>query len=178
MPLRFRFILVLLLAWFVQGAVIAALPLGSAKPDLILIVVCVFGLSSGSEPGSIGGFAGGFLQDMLGIGVIGVNALGKSLIGYASGRVDKAYLGDSIVIPIVFISMMTAASQVIDILVMLILGETLEIAGYFPKTVLPSFAYTVILAAILYPLLIKAFGPDQVAAGNVKNSYSGANWKK
>jgi len=62
-----------------------ALRIADVAPDIPLIVVVLLALRRGPEFGCIGGFAAGLLQDTAGGGLVGVQALTKSLIGFAIG---------------------------------------------------------------------------------------------
>jgi rod shape-determining protein MreD len=68
-----------------QAALGSALRIGDVPPDLPLIVVVLLALRRGPEFGCAAGFAAGLLQDVAGGGLIGVQALTKSLIGFGIG---------------------------------------------------------------------------------------------
>ncbi len=68
-----------------QWSVVPALSLGGVTPDLPLIVTVFLALRRGPETGCLAGFVAGFLQDMAGGGLIGVQALTKALAGFGMG---------------------------------------------------------------------------------------------
>jgi rod shape-determining protein MreD len=68
-----------------QWSVVPALSMGGITPDLPLILTAFLALHRGPETGCLAGFVAGFLQDMAGGGLIGVQALTKSLAGFAMG---------------------------------------------------------------------------------------------
>ena len=55
------------------------------RPDLVVIVVISIALLCGPLAGAVAGFAGGFLVDALGLGVIGATSLTLTSVGYAAG---------------------------------------------------------------------------------------------
>jgi rod shape-determining protein MreD len=61
------------------------LGLNTVKPDLLLIVVICMAFISGTEEGTITGFAGGLIKDVFSVHYLGINALVKTLIGYIAG---------------------------------------------------------------------------------------------
>lgn len=68
------------------------LGLNSVKPDLLLIVVICMAFISGTEEGTIAGFAGGLIKDVFSAHFLGINALVKTLIGYIAGVIkDKIF---------------------------------------------------------------------------------------
>ncbi len=73
------------LALLLQLTLINLISLQGLKPDLILLVVVVFSLMGGAEEGCVSGFAAGLLQDIFSSGLLGVNALAKTVIGFSCG---------------------------------------------------------------------------------------------
>jgi len=68
-----------------QWSVVPVLSLGGVTPDLPLIVTVFVALQRGPVAGCLTGFVAGFLQDMAGGGLIGVQALTKALAGFGMG---------------------------------------------------------------------------------------------
>ena len=68
-----------------QASVVPAFSVGGITPDLPLILTVLIALRRGPEVGCIVGFFAGFLQDVAGGGLIGVQALTKALAGFAMG---------------------------------------------------------------------------------------------
>ncbi len=68
-----------------QATLGSALRIADVPPDIPLIVVVLLALRRGPEFGCAAGFAAGLLQDAAGGGLIGVQALTKSLIGFGIG---------------------------------------------------------------------------------------------
>jgi rod shape-determining protein MreD len=55
------------------------------KPDLLLVLALVLGLTRGKGGGVALGCLLGFLQDIMSGGLLGINALSKGLIGFGAG---------------------------------------------------------------------------------------------
>ena len=55
------------------------------SPDLILLVLVYIGLSRGQMEAVLFGFFAGFIQDVYSAEPLGINALSKSLVGFAVG---------------------------------------------------------------------------------------------
>ena len=68
-----------------QTTLSPALRIGDVAPDLPLIVVLLLALRRGPEFGCVAGFLAGFLQDVVGGGFVGVQALTKAVVGFAIG---------------------------------------------------------------------------------------------
>jgi len=83
---------IIALALAIELGLANILDLNSVKPDLLLIVVICMAFISGTEEGTIAGFAGGLIKDVFSVHFLGINALAKTLIGYIAGVIkDKIF---------------------------------------------------------------------------------------
>ena len=73
-----------------QAAVAQHIAIGSVQPDFIVVCVVLFGLQRGPIGGSLFGFVVGLVVDLGNPGFLGLNALTKSALGFASGRLGAA----------------------------------------------------------------------------------------
>lgn len=80
-----RHILYLALACLLQTTWLHYLGIYGVEPDLIVLVVVVIALTSGPLEATILGFLAGLCQDTYTPADLGLNALTKSLIGFAVG---------------------------------------------------------------------------------------------
>ncbi len=65
---------------------------GTVAVDLALVTVTYLALAWGPLAGMLAGSCAGLLQDALGIGVIGVGGLAKTLVGYLAGVVSQQFI--------------------------------------------------------------------------------------
>lgn len=68
-----------------QTTVVPVLRIGSATPDIALVLTVLLGLRKGPELGCLSGFVAGLLQDVTGGGFVGAQALTKALVGFGVG---------------------------------------------------------------------------------------------
>jgi rod shape-determining protein MreD len=68
-----------------QATLISPFSVAGVPPDLPLIFTAFWALRSGPEAGCLAGFLAGLFQDVSGGGLIGVQAMTKSLVGFAMG---------------------------------------------------------------------------------------------
>ena len=83
------------------GAVLQAtlfnyLDLGGVRPSLLLITTVFFGLHDGPVSGALVGFICGLLEDSLSSGIMGVNALARTLLGFTMGSVRGRLFRDTL----------------------------------------------------------------------------------
>jgi len=80
-----------------QTAFLYRLEIAGIRPDLLTAFVVYFGWMRGPVAGSIGGFGIGLIQDLDASGPLGLNALAKTVVGFAVAkagfRVHRSNLG-------------------------------------------------------------------------------------
>ncbi len=84
---NFYLIISILGCLLLQASLAPRISIGNIAPDFVILLVVVFALYRGAVPGAILGFAVGFLQDLGNPEMLGLNALTKTLLGFAIGRV-------------------------------------------------------------------------------------------
>jgi len=85
--------LLIFVALFIQTTRFDYFSFYGIKPDLVLIIVVYFALFFGAMPAILVGVAAGLCQDILSGGILGLNMLTKTLVGYFC-----AYLGRQLVV--------------------------------------------------------------------------------
>ena len=81
-----RNILLIVLALFLQTSWIEALAIWDLKPDMVVLVIVLAGITSGQIEATLLGFFSGFLLDIYAPPEwMGLNALAYSLVGFAVG---------------------------------------------------------------------------------------------
>jgi len=80
-----RMVLIFAVALILQGTLIRLLAVEGIEPDIILLGLFFIALMEGSYSATIAGFCVGLVQDLYAPQTLGLNALCKSLIGFALG---------------------------------------------------------------------------------------------
>ena len=75
----------------VQSALVGEFPIAGVTPDLPLVIVALLALSRGPEAGLLAGFCLGLLQDGIGGGLVGAQALSKGLAGFGLGFLRRHF---------------------------------------------------------------------------------------
>lgn len=90
------FLFVLLLfgisAIIMQSLVVPLIEVNLWQPDLVLVIVLLIGKRFDAIKGSTAGFVLGVLQDSLSPLPVGITALPKAIVGYASGKTKSLRL--------------------------------------------------------------------------------------
>lgn len=111
-------LLVTFLVVSLQSTVVPVLATGNSRPDLVLLYVVSAGLVGGRENGVFCGLLGGLLQDLLSVGIFGINTLSKMLIGLSVGLLERKFNKDNPVMPLVGIWAATGLSQLLSFLLL------------------------------------------------------------
>jgi rod shape-determining protein MreD len=148
----FHLILTILLFLLMQLVVADRIAIGPVAPDFLILIVAFFALYQGAVRGSVFGFLIGFLQDLTNPGLLGLNALTKSIMGFAVGKVGKKTFPENA--PFLF-GVFMAVSFGHDIVYLVFyywprMGSAL--AAIF-VTALPSAAYTALFGVFVHRIL-------------------------
>jgi rod shape-determining protein MreD len=156
-------VLLVLLCLLAQAALAPRISAGQVSPDFIILVVAVVGLYRGAIAGAVVGFIVGFLQDVGNPEMLGLNALIKTLLGFAVGRVASKASVDNAMFLLLLVA---AAALAHDILYLTMFhwprvgGSTLMVF----RVALPSAIYTAVFA-VLIDILATRSGAKAVAFG-------------
>jgi rod shape-determining protein MreD len=142
-----------------QAAVAGRIAIGSVEPDFIVVCVVLIGLQRGPIGGSLFGFVVGLAVDLGNPGHLGLNALTRSILGYAAGRLGTAASPGLLVLTVVFF----VAALAHDIIYLLIyMWPSVGAALLAVVTnALPSALYTA-LAGIAVERLLALLGAKVV----------------
>ena len=154
MFLLIQFILLVLL-FSIQSAVLGGFSVAGIVPDLALIYVVYCGIFFPGSRGAVMGLVVGFIQDCLSGGLLGINTLSKSLIGFFFSTLkDKLFVEG--ILPI---CLFVVASSIFDGLIFYVIFISLlkgDVGTQFLYTKLPIFAlYNAFLAPLIFFILNK-----------------------
>lgn len=145
-----------------QAALSSRIAIGAVAPDFIVVWLVLFGLRQGPIPGALFGFVLGFVVDLGNPGFLGLNALTKTVVGYAAGRMGSATSPGSVVLFVVFL----VAAFVHDV-VYYIMYLWPAVGGAFMSILsiaLPSALYTAVIG-ITVERILALLGARVVTAG-------------
>ena len=147
-----RFILFMLILFFVHLLFYQYISVGEIFPDLFLVMVVYAGLMWGPEGGSLIGFFCGIAQDSFSFTYFGLHALAKVIVGFVTGKVRHSFFSNKVLV------------QSAIILVAKLAHDALFYGIYFARTdesfwrqmvfvSVPSAIYTAALGVVLFLLL-------------------------
>ncbi len=149
---------IIVVALLIQLTLINSITIMGLKPDLIMVVVVVFSLLKGEKEGTISGFASGLLQDIFSTGLLGINALVKTVIGFICGILKEKIFHEHILFLIPIITFI--ASFIQNILIFSLLrafGIEYNLAWSLKQVALPEALYSSLLSPFIFLAINKLF---------------------
>lgn len=149
---------IIVVALLIQLTLINSITILGLKPDLIMVVVVVFSLLRGAKEGTVSGFASGLLQDIFSTGLLGMNALAKTVIGFFCGIIKEKIFREHILFIIPVITFIASFMQ--SILMFLLLrafGIEYGLAWSLKQVALPEALYSSLLSPFIFLVINKLF---------------------
>jgi len=149
---------IIVVALLIQLTLINSITILGLKPDLMMVVVVVFSLLKGEKEGTISGFASGLLQDIFSTGLLGINALAKTVIGFICGILKEKIFHEHILFLIPIITFIASFMQ--SILIFLLLrafGIEHGLAWSLKQVALPEALYSSLLSPFIFLVINKLF---------------------
>lgn len=142
----------LLLCFLLQSTVMPAFSMAGVVPDLLLILVISAAYTKGRISGMLTGFAAGLLTDVCFGNMVGLCALFYLCIGYFAGYSNKLYDERDYLLPMLMMAAGEFLYSFAYYVAHFLLRSRTEFGYYFLHLILPRMVYTVLAAAVLYPL--------------------------
>ncbi len=131
-----------------QWSVVPALSVGGVTPDLPLIVTVFLALQKGPGTGCLAGFVAGFLQDMAGGGLIGVQALTKALAGFGMGLLVGRLWVSSPLVQVPGLVLLTVVEGLLRFLLLQFFHFPASLGELMLHVILPQALYNGFLGSI------------------------------
>jgi len=160
---NFGLIVAVLACLLLQMTLAPRITFGQVAPDFVIVVVMLVALYRGAVRGAIAGFLIGLLQDLGNPVLLGLNALTKTLLGFAIGRVGEKTFPDN---PLFLFAVFAAGAFGHDALYLFFykwphMGSAFLMVGV---AALPSAFYTAAFG-VLIDMLAARSGAKAVALG-------------
>lgn len=143
------------LAWAPRWGVLGG------HPDVVTLVAVCLAFVDGPLTGAVAGFAGGLVLDMLGLGVVGVGALARTVAAFAAGLAERATFGRGLIVPMLATAAATAVAQLAEMMLLIAVGRSIPIVVSVVGVVIPAAVYNCALAGVVYPLLASLGQPER-----------------
>lgn len=146
-------LLTVLILFLLQTSVFKYISLGGIVPNLLLILICIYGFMRGETEGLIAGFFCGLLNDVFFMQHIGFYTILYMFIGYGNGKLNELYYPDDAIIPITSIVLSDLFMSMCNYVFLFLLNRRFDFSYYFVHIILRELIYTLGMFIIIYPLL-------------------------
>jgi rod shape-determining protein MreD len=146
-------VVVLVVFFLLQVLVSDKITFRSIGPDFPLLIVAYFALPRGPIRGSIAGFVVGFFQDLFNPAFLGLNALTKSLAGYALGRAGAQMEREN---PVFLLGLFALTALAHDFVYLLVFTQfhVVKFLVMFVTVAIPSAIYTAVIGALVHTIVM------------------------
>lgn len=142
--------LILGVALILQATVFDFLRILGVKPDLVMLVVILYGFIHGPREGAYVGFLGGLLVDFMSGHYIGLHALSKMAAGYLAGMGETRLYQENLLIASFIALVGTVVGQTVHYLLLLIVGIKIAAFGALVQVIIPVAMYNVLITLLIY----------------------------
>ena len=129
-----------------------------ARPDIVMVLICIYTLNYGLGKGVALGAIAGLLIDTANGAMLGPNILSKAMLAFLTGAIkDNLYQWNAFINALV-----VAVLSIVDIFLIFVSLEVFSKASFFNRSWESSIMqviYTLIASIVLYPLLT---GPGKI----------------
>lgn len=143
-------VLMVILAFVLQGSVLSRIPLGGIVPNLLIIITSSVGFMRGKTEGLAVGFMSGLILDIFFGNILGFYALTYMVIGYLNGFFLSIFYREDIKLPIILITASELAYCFICYVFLFLLRSKMNLGYYTIHIFLPEIAYTILATLVLY----------------------------
>lgn len=125
-----------------------------ARPDIVMVLVCIYTLKYGQVKGVALGVIAGLLIDTANGFILGPNILSKAIVAFLTGTIkDNLFQWNAFINALV-----VTILSVVDIFLIFISLEIFSKASFLNRSLeslVIQVIYTLIASIVLYPLLIR-----------------------
>ena len=145
-------------AWFLvliafgsllSSTVFTFLQVMGVKPDLVLVLIILYGFVSEPREGAMWGLFGGLLQDLLSGGYVGLHALEGMAAGYLAAVAGRRFFRENAGVLALSTFAASFAAGIVHLLLLLSLGIHVSVQVAFFRLIPVSSAYNVLVALLL-----------------------------
>jgi rod shape-determining protein MreD len=132
----------------VQNSVAPLAQIAGVSPDIPLILTVLLAIRQGAERGCLVGFGLGLIQDLMGSGLVGVQALTKSLVGFLTGFFSTRFWVPQPLVQVPVLIMMTIGEGLLRYGLLKLLHFPASLGDLWLYAILPQALYNGLIGAV------------------------------
>ena len=150
-------------AAMLQGAIVSTIGIADGTADLLLVTVIMLGLVRGSIVGSLAGFAGGLVVDVLTLDTLGTTSLVLTLAGFWAGRYAETTAQGRRLAPFLAVGVLTVLAALFGFALHYMLGDEVVARYALVTALVPALVMNLILALPVHALVRRVVGSPGTA---------------
>ena len=147
--------ILIIICFLLQGTVFRHLAFGGIVPNLLIVLTASFGFMRGENEGLLIGFFAGLLCDIFYGDILGFYALIMMFVGFLNGKFNRIFYPEDIKLPLALIIVIDISYSMMCYVLLFLLQGKFHFWFYFSNVILPEAVYTILVACVLYPLILK-----------------------
>jgi rod shape-determining protein MreD len=144
---------IVFVAAMLQVVIVSSLLVSGGAADLLLVTVVALGLARGAIAGSVFGFLGGLVVDVITLDTLGLASLVLTLAGFWAGRYGETTGRDRRLAPLVAVGSLTILAAAFGVVLRYLLGEDVVVRHALLGSLAPTFVLNLLLAVPVYRLV-------------------------
>ena len=130
----------------VQSSFLTRIVWNGISAELLLLFIVSFSFLYGNRHGVWMGFCVGLLEDLTTGTFLGLNTFSKMILGYVSGSFSKKVFKEQLFLPVLAVGMASLLQYFLFIIILLLLGYSLDPVEYNKRCLLPVLLMNMIWA--------------------------------
>ena len=147
--------ILIIICFLLQGTVFRHLAFGGIVPNLLIVLTASFGFMRGENEGLLIGFFAGLLCDIFYGDILGFYALIMMFVGFLNGKFNRIFYPEDIKLPLALIIVSDISYSMMCYVLLFLLQGKFHFWFYFSNVIIPEAVYTILVACVLYPLILK-----------------------
>ena len=148
-------VLVIVAGFLLQNSILPAIRWMIYVPNILVIIICAFGLCSGPYYGMLAGVVCGLLMDSVFGYRIGFYSLVFLYMGYLNGVCHKYFFYDNLLIPTIACGLSDFGLGCYIFVLHFLLRNRMNFRFYAMNMILPEMVFTILTWLILFRIIIK-----------------------
>ncbi|MDI6601913.1 MAG: rod shape-determining protein MreD [Thermoanaerobacteraceae bacterium] len=148
-------LLLLVLCFAIQTAILPFLSIYNISPDILLIFIAAFSILNGQWEGMIYGMIAGVLMDLFYSPVFGIYSIIYTTFGFFAGRISKNIFKENPFAALFFVIIGSVYKGIIILFIKILLSYKADIWMSFLALILPESVLNGIIIFLTYGYLIR-----------------------
>lgn len=142
-------------SFLLESTLFPCLSFAGIKPNLLIILTSAFGFMRGKKEGLWVGCVCGLFVDVLWGGMLGLQMLVFSVIGYANGAFRRLFYDDDIKLPLILVGASEFFYGLVNYTGLHLLKGDFAFYNYLRQIILPELIYTILVTLAVYQVILK-----------------------